>query len=317
MRKAALTLGTFDGIHRGHRALIAKVVQRARAIGGKSVVLAFDMPPRHAGEAPLQPVLLTTLSEKIQILKRLGVDQVHVLIFDHKTASTSPEDFFRQSILGRHHAQEMVVGPRVAFGKNRAGRLSLLKKLGREHSVRIHVVSNIGAGKGSVSSRRIRALLESGRIENVNRLLGYCYSVAGKVIHGQHRGRRLGFPTANIQIDAAKMLPRGVFWVNVHPAERLPLTVREALRGVDGICNVGVRPTFSPQSHEIHCEVFMFGQNQPGTRLRGNLYGKKIRVVFLRRIRGEKRFASADALKQQIAKDLATARLYKKAHFSI
>ncbi len=317
MPNSVVTLGTFDGVHRGHQALLRKVVLRARARRAKSVVLAFGMPPRHAGEPLVKPVLLTTLPEKLRILRHFGIDHVHVLVFDRKTASTLPEDFFRETILHKHRAQEMVVGPRVAFGKNRSGRLPLLRRLGKEHGVRIHVVSSIARGKGAVSSRRIRALLARGRVEKANALLGYPYSVEGKVVHGTRRGRRLGFPTANVQVEPGKILPRGVYWVKVHPATCIPLSVKEVLKGIDGLCNVGVRPTFTPRSHELHCEVFLFGDavKHAGTPL--HLYGRKLRVAFLRRIRAEKRFPTPDVLKRQIAKDLAKAHLYRKAHFSI
>jgi len=312
--RSVLTLGTFDGVHRGHQALIREVVRRARAHNARSVVLSFGLPPRHAGEPLARPVLLTTLSEKIQILKRLGIDTIQVLVFDRKTAATFPEDFFRQTVLRKHRAVEMVVGPRVAFGRKRAGRLPLLRRLGREHGVRIHLVHSISGARGVVASRLIRRFLTSGHIEKANALLGYPYSVSGLVVHGDHRGRHLGFPTANIEAPPEKMMPRGVFWVKVLASDTVPLTVREALRGADGLCNVGIRPTFTPQSHVLHCEVFLLHK-------RKKLYGHRLRVVFLRRIRAEKRFSSAAALKRQIREDVAAgrklARLYRKSHFSI
>jgi riboflavin kinase/FMN adenylyltransferase len=292
-------------------------MNRARAAHAKSVVLAFGMPPRHAGEPLRKAVLLTTLTEKLRILKCLGIDRVQVLVFDRRTASTRPEDFFNETILKRNRASEMVVGPRVAFGKNRSGRLPLLRKLGRSSGVRIHVVSSVSGAAGDVSSRRIRALLSGGRVERANALLGYPYSVEGNVVHGDARGRRLGFPTANIHVDPAKILPPGVFWVKVFPADAIPLTAHEALKGIDGLCNVGVRPTFTPHSHALRCEVFIFGAAEKLGASSFALYGRKLRVVFLRRIRAEKRFASSESLQRQIAKDLLTAKLYKKAHFSI
>jgi riboflavin kinase/FMN adenylyltransferase len=310
MSKSIVTLGTFDGVHRGHQALLRKVIQRARACRARSVVLAFGMPPRHAGEPLVKPVLLTTLPEKLQILKRLGIDHVDVLVFDRKTASTLPEDFFRKTVVEKHGALEMVVGPRVAFGKNRSGRLPLCRRLGKKYGVRIHVVSSIAGGKGVVSSRRIRALLLQGRVESANALLGYPYSVEGKVIHGDHRGRRLGFPTANIDVEPGKILPRGVYWVKVHSASSFPLSAKEALKGADGLCNVGIRPTFTPHAHQLHCEVFLLKKQE-------RLYGRRLRVVFMRRIRAEKRFPNPQALQRQIGKDLAQANLYRKAHFSI
>ncbi len=310
MWRSVVTLGTFDGVHRGHQALIQKVVRRAHTLRMRSVVLSFGMPPRHADEPRQKPVLLTTLPEKLRMMKRLGVDRVQVLVFDKKTASTRPEDFFHGTILKKHQAREMVVGPRVAFGKNRAGRLPLLRRLGRTHGVRIHVVSSIARGQSPVSSRRIRAHLLAGRVEKANALLGYPYSLEGRVIHGNRRGRLLGFPTANLAVDPAKMMPRGVYWVKVHPSRILPMSAKEALKGDDALCNVGVRPTFTPRSQQLHCEVFLLNRHS-------DLYGRKLRVSFLRRIRAEKRFASSSALQQQICRDVARARLYRNAHFSI
>ena len=208
----------------------------------------------------------------------------------------------------------MVVGPRVAFGRKRAGRLPLLRRLGREHGVRIHLVHSISGASGTVASRLIRRFLTAGHIEKANALLGYPYSVSGRVVHGDHRGRHLGFPTANVEVPPEKMMPRGVFWVKVLSPDHVPLTTREALRGADGLCNVGIRPTFTPQSHILHCEVFLLHG-------RKKLYGRHLRVVFLRRIRAEKRFSSVAALTRQIRKDVAAgrklARLYRKSHFSI
>jgi riboflavin kinase/FMN adenylyltransferase len=139
-----------------------------------------------------------------------------------------------------------------------------------------------------VSSRRIRALLHRGRVDEANGLLGYPYSVEGTVVHGRARGHKLGFPTANIAVDPIKILPPGVFWVKAN--------------AINGLCNVGSRPTFTPHSHALHCEVFIL------RRMTGSLYGRRLRVAFLRRIRAEKRFSSPAALKRQIAKDLALAK---------
>jgi riboflavin kinase/FMN adenylyltransferase len=272
------------------------------------------MPPRHAGEPPAKPVLLTTLEEKLLLLKRAGIDHVQILIFDRKTASTKPEDFFKRTILDKYKTVEMVVGPRVAFGRNRSGKLPLLRRLGRINGVRIHVVSSVVGAKGAVSSSRIRALVANGNIEKANALLGYPYSVSGRVVHGDRRGRHLGFPTANIDVQPGKIMPRGVYWVKVFPASQMPVTPRDLRKGLDGLCNVGIRPTFTPKAHVMHCEVFLLKGSKP-------LYGRELRAVFLRRIRAEKRFSSPEALKRQIAKDVKTgqnlARLYKKGHFSI
>jgi riboflavin kinase / FMN adenylyltransferase len=307
MPKSVLTLGTFDGVHRGHQRIIQKVVERARALGVRGVALAFGMPPKLGHNPAAQPVLLSTLADKIRILQRLGIKDVQVLIFDKKTASTPPDAFFTQRVLRRCGAREMVVGPRVAFGKDRAGRLPVLKELGRRYGVRIHVVGGVQIGGHAVSSSGIRELLRKGEVDRANHQLGYPYSVSGKVVHGSHRGRKLGYPTANVGVDVHKILPPGVFWVKVLPA-RHPIPLKPAdLKGtIDGLCNVGTRPTFSPQATQLICEVFLF-KTPP------KLYGKELRVVFMRRIRAERRFPSPDALKRQIARDFQTAQRWRRA----
>jgi riboflavin kinase/FMN adenylyltransferase len=271
------------------------------------VVLAFGMPPRVIKKQQRAPVLLTTLSDKIQILKRLGVDRIKVLVFNRATASTPPEKFFVNTVIRQFGARDMVVGPRVAFGKNRAGRLGVLRRLGRQYGVRIHVTHRVKASGEQVSSSRIRSLLISGEVEKAWRFLGHPYSVSGKVVSGAHRGHRLGYPTANISVDTLKILPPGVFWVKVYPGDRpIPWTSRELAKGVDGLCNVGTRPTFEPAAKKLHCEVFLL--HKPSSRL----YGRNLRVIFLRRLRAERRFPSAQALQRQIGLDFKKARRWAR-----
>ncbi len=310
MHKSVVTLGTFDGMHRGHQALMKKVVALARQHRAISVALAFDMPPRHAGKPLATPVLLTTLAEKKRLMMSLGIQRLDVLTFDRKTASTPAEKFFEQKIVRKLHAAAMIVGPKLAFGKNREGKLPLLRKLGQRSGVRIHVVPGVGKRGSVVSSRAIRALLLKGELDTANLMLGYPYSIEGTVVHGSHRGRRLGFPTANIQPEYGKILPPGVYWVRIVKPDSSPLERQTLKRGIDGICNVGYRPTFTPESRALHCEVH-FMRRTP------SLYGRKLRVLFMRKIRAEMKFRSADALVTQIKKDRATAQLYRNAYFSI
>jgi riboflavin kinase/FMN adenylyltransferase len=299
---SVLTLGTFDGVHRGHQRILCRLVSRARRTGARSVVLAFGLPPRHAGLPAARPFLLTTLREKTQILKRMGADCVRALVFNRETASTSPADFFNETLVKKCGAKEIIVGPRAAFGRNRAGKLSFLKAIGRRSGVRVGVVPSVRVKGEIVASRRIRVMLDKGRVEKASALLGYPYSAAGCVVHGRHAGRLLGFPTANIRPDAFKILPHGVFWVKVlWKSDRVPLTAKDLRFAWDGICNVGTRPTINPHESHDHCEVFLF-------RKPGSLYGRRLRVVFLRRIRAEKRFSSLESLKRGISRDFALAR---------
>jgi riboflavin kinase / FMN adenylyltransferase len=307
MPKSVLTLGTFDGVHRGHQRILQKVVQRARAIGVRSLALVFGMPPKLGLNPAAQPVLLTTLTDKVQMLKRQGIQDVQILTFDRKTASTPPEIFFTRRILRRCGAREMVVGPRVAFGKNRAGKLPVLREYGKRYDVKIHVVGGLNLAGCPVSSSAIRDLLRVGDVDAANKQLGYPYSVAGRVVHGRHRGRKLGYPTANVGVDIHKILPPGVFWVKVLPANHpIPLKKADFKKAIDGLCNVGTRPTFSPQATKLICEVFLF-KKPP------KLYGKHLRVIFIRRIRAEKRFPNPEALKAQINRDFQTAKRWTRS----
>lgn len=296
IKPSIITLGTFDGVHRGHQAILKLVVLRSKVRQARSVAMTFDMPPRHAGERNALPVLLSTLAEKKILMSKLGISQMDVLRFNKRTASTTPEDFFSKVIVKKHSASEIVVGPKLAFGRHRAGRLPLLRKLGKASGIKVHVVAPVREA-GWLSSRGIRKLLYKGKVESAAKRLGYVYSVSGAVVKGEHRGRRLGYPTANIRPDAGKILPQGVFWVKVVSPNEVAPNVQSLIRAPDGLCNVGIRPTFKEANHELHCEVFVFKGKIP-------TYGKRLRVVFLRRLRGEKRFKTPEALKRQIASDL-------------
>jgi riboflavin kinase/FMN adenylyltransferase len=264
-------------------------------------VLAFDMPPRHAKSAVTEPVLLTTVEEKKAILHALGVDQVEILRFTPSIARLTPEEFFKQVVVDRYRAVEMVVGPRVAFGRNRKGRLPELRALGKKYGVRITLVLTVKAKKTSVASRRLRRRIAQGNIEEAALALGYSYSATGEVIRGDGRGKKLGYPTANIKLDPLKIVPPGVYWVKVSDAQS-SFPLRRISKGhSDGICNVGTRPTFDGRSTKVWCEVHVFGGLQ-------NLYGQRLRLQFIRKVRSEKRFPSLEALVRQIKKDVVTVR---------
>jgi riboflavin kinase / FMN adenylyltransferase len=290
--RSIITLGSFDGVHRGHQAILKKVVDRARALKAVPAALVFGIPPRFARRNS-ERMLLTTLAEKKDLVRRMGIRALQVLVFDKELASTTPHDFFSQVIVKRHRAAEMIVGPRVAFGKNRTGKLALLRRLGRAAGVGIQVISGVGKRSRAVSSSAIRGFLNAGHVEQAAAALGYTYGIGGRVIKGDHRGRALGFPTANIEADPGKIAPPGVFWVYV-PTLRL-----------HGICNVGTRPTFTPGETQLHVEVFLLGSV-------GALYRKRLEIRFLRRVRREKRFASAAELVRQIQKDVAKVGKWRK-----
>jgi riboflavin kinase/FMN adenylyltransferase len=290
-------LGSFDGLHRGHQRILRDVVRRARLLKATPAALVFDMPPRLTRRHPEERHLVTTLAEKKEALAHLGIQRVQLLTFDRRLASTSPEDFFKHMIVRRQRAVEMVVGPRVAFGKNRAGKLPLLRQLGKKYGVRIRVIRPIGSGASAVSSSRIREMLQAGDIVSAARLLGRPYGLAGRVVHGAQRGRKLGFPTLNVNVEPGKILPPGVFAVYFHLGTgswRL------------GLCNIGTRPTFTPDEKKPHVEVFSL------SALPGKAYGRSIEITFARRIRAEKRFDRPSALIAQIRRDVAWARRHRR-----
>lgn len=282
----ALTIGTFDGLHRGHRAIFRTLMSAARRWRIPPVVVTFPFPPRcffHKN----QPVeLLTSLDEKKGLFKRFGVKRVKVLRFDRNFARQTPEDFFRRVLLRRFRAKFIAVGEGFAFGKDRRGNVRTLKRLGEEAGVRVTIVPRVSAGKKPVSSSRIRKLLKAGDIARANALLGSRYFVEGRVVQGRHRGKSLGFPTANINVSPEKLLPRGVFAVRAHWGKK----------SANALCNIGLRPTFeSAQTPVVEAHLLAHP---------GSLYGKTMRLEFLDFLRPEKKFSSPQALARQIAKDM-------------
>jgi riboflavin kinase / FMN adenylyltransferase len=297
-----LTLGTFDGVHRGHQAILRRVVQLARRYAAVPVALSFAKAPRHVKSGKTREILLTTLPEKRELFKRFQITHIDVLRFDKKTAATPADVFFTQRICKRHHARAIVVGPRVAFGRNREGRLRLLRHLGTQHNVRIEVIPPVQTKGGAIASRKIRAWLTKGEVGKAWGWLGYPYFVSGPVRRGRGRGRRIGFPTANVAVPPEKILPRGVYWVKVAVStDGRPVVPGIDAVWVDGLCNVGTRPTFERSGSPATCEVFMLKRKEV------NLYGRIMTVAFFRRIRAERRFSSATALRRQIASDHSTA----------
>jgi len=291
--RSVITLGSFDGVHLGHHAILNRVVRLARKHRARATALVFERPPRLVRLDAAAPHLLTSWSEKKSRLKAIGIQRVDPLRFDRKTSFLTPEQFFERIIVRKHAARAMVVGPRFAFGHNRTGTLTVLKTLAQSHGIDVHVVPMVRPGRQSVSSSQIRECLLAGRTAQASRALGYTYSVSGHVIHGAHRGRKLGFPTLNIGIPAGKILPLGVYRVKVQGPGR---TVW------NGLCNVGNRPTFQPGSRKLSVEVFVLSHRLPA------MYGKQVTVSFYERLRGEKRFASPQALVAQIHRDVARAK---------
>jgi riboflavin kinase/FMN adenylyltransferase len=287
-----MTVGTFDGVHRGHRAIFQKTAALARKMGVPSAALAFETPPRLFFVPSPERVLITSPIEKIERIRAAGIDAVDLRRFDGRMARMSAEDFFHQVLVGQHGARAVVVGYNFRCGKNQRGDADYLRRLAKAAGVGFRVVAPVKAQGTPVSSGRVREALRMSRIVEANRLLGYPYFVLGRVEKGQGLGRRLCFPTANVAVPPLKLLPRGVFAVRVSIGKK---TRR-------GMANVGVRPTLGQKNPPLRLEVNIFNFS-------GNLVGKTIRVEFLKFLRPEKKFSGLEALTRQLKQDARHANV--------
>ena len=287
----ALTMGVFDGVHRGHQYLIQQTAEAAAALGGKAGMITFWPHPLEVLRPTMQVRYLTMLEEKLDALASLGkLDMLMVLPFTPALALTSAGDFM--ALLLRHLALRVLVeGTDFTFGHNREGDRAFLTTYGQAHGFVVQTVGLQFADHERISSTRVRALLAEGQIEEAAMLLGRPYSVRGLVIQGDQRGRLLGFPTANLSIDPQKILPAdGVYAVRVRVEQTM----------YAGVTNIGVRPTLDGTKHLT--EVYVLDMQR-------DLYGKELEVQFMARLREERRFAGVEALKTQIAADVQQARV--------
>jgi riboflavin kinase/FMN adenylyltransferase len=285
--RSVVTVGTFDGVHRGHQAIIEYLQQRAREQAGPSTLVSFDPHPRsvvHEEDVPL----LTTVPERAQVLDALGLDRLVVVPFSEEFAQLSPREYVHDVLVERIGLQEVTVGYDHRFGKDRAGDVTLLRELGTEYGFSVDVIPAQEVDHDVVSSSSIRALLQDeGAVQKANERLGRPYQLQGTVARGDGRGRQIGFPTANLALDdARKLVPkRGVYATQV----QLP-----GGRHCGGMMNIGRRPTFDGM--DVTAEVHLLN-------FEGDLYGEHLSVQFLQRLRDEQRFESAEALAAQLSED--------------
>lgn len=290
---AVVTVGTFDGVHRGHVAVLDYLVRRARHHGGHSVLVSFDPHPRAVVHEEPVP-LLTTPGERADLCARVGLDRFVVLPFDSGLASMEPETFVREILYDRVGLRAMVIGHDHAFGRDRSGGHDLLEALGDELGFHVDVIPAEHVGQAVVSSSRVRRLLlDDGDVARAEQLLGRRYEVSGHVVSGARRGRTLGYPTANlVPDDPRKLVPaEGVYAVSVG--------IEDRPHRFGGMLNIGRRPTF--EEAEIRIEVHLLG-------FEGNLYDARLVVDFIERLRPERRFPSIEALVAQLREDEARCR---------
>jgi riboflavin kinase/FMN adenylyltransferase len=286
---SVITLGNFDGVHRGHQELVRKVMARAREIGALSLVVTFRPHPLKILAPEKCPPLISIYEEKIRLFEKLGIDVLVKIPFTMEFASMSPEDFVRDVLCDTLGAREIFVGYNYRFGKGRRGNTDMLKRLGKELGFVVRIVDQISVEGEVVSSTKIRDLLKRGSVEHAARLLGRSYAITGIVVRGDGRGKLLGFPTANVVPKHSIIPSHGVYAVR--------LLVRDKM--YDGIANIGLRPTFNKKEPTIEVHVFDFSED---------IYGEEISLYFVGRIREERRFGGADELVSQIHSDIAAAR---------
>ena len=297
MSGTAVTIGSYDGVHLGHRALLADLVARARAAGLSPVVVTFDRHPASVVRPESAPPLLTDLDQKLELLAECGIERTLVVPFNRAQADESAEDFVREVLVETLDAKLVVVGEDFHFGNRRRGNVALLRELGQEHGFEVVGVRLTGEDLAPVSSTRIRSLVAAGDVVGAAALLGRPHEVRGPVVHGDGRGAsELGFPTANLEVSTDIALPADGIYAGYYR--------RPDGTGYLAAISVGRRPTFyDPASASVLVEAYLL-------HFEGDLYGELGRVSFVRRLRDERQFDSVDALIAQMHDDVAdTERL--------
>ena len=287
-RETVVTFGVFDGIHLGHQAVINTLLKRAAYDNLMSVLVGFYPHPLAFLAPERCPPILTPLSKRVEILQQFGIDEIVMLSFDAQIASMSPESFVECVLLEKCRARHVVVGYACQFGKNRAGNAERLVELSREYPFEVSIVPPTEVEGAPVHSTRIREALAQGDLNRSSQLLGRPYSLIGNVIHGDGRGKEIGFPTANIETQNQVYPPNGVYAIRARLEERW----------LDGVLNIGVRPTFNGVNIQVEGHFFNFDEI---------IYGKPVEIFLVEKIRSERKFPNPEFLVQQIRRDIAAA----------
>ncbi len=289
LRNAVVTIGNFDGVHLGHREIFRRVVDLSSRMGCVSVVVTFFPHPLKVLAPERDFRLITTYEEKERLIAESGVDFLVTIPFSRCLASIPAGDFVRDILVGRIGMKAIIVGYDYAFGRNREGDASLLRTLGAGLGFSVDVLEQIGNGDEGFSSSMVRKMIAEGDVKGVVRLLGRNFSVGGKVVHGYHRGRLLGFPTANVRVEEELLPEPGVYAVKVEGEGNV----------WDGACNIGNNPTFHGSMVTVEVHLLDFD---------GDLYAKRLRVYFVDRVRDERAFSGIHSLQEAIRHDVATCR---------
>ncbi|WP_455091554.1 bifunctional riboflavin kinase/FAD synthetase [Prevotella jejuni] len=288
MPELVATIGFFDGVHRGHRFLIDRVIEEAQRSGMSSAVITFDRHPREVLQTDYQPDLLSTLDEKLLLLSKTHVDNTVVLHFDASLAALTAHDFMRDVLQGQLKVRKLIIGYDNRFGHNRSEGFDDYVRYGKELGIEVIRADAFLPDDVRVSSSVIRTCLREGRVEDANRLLGYDYTIESRIVSGYQNGRKMGFPTANLDVTRCQQLlpASGVYAVLVR--------LKDSVGWKRGMMNIGHRPTFNGTTTSMEVNLFNFS---------GDLYGQELLVSFISKIRDERKFDSIDALAEQLQHD--------------
>lgn len=288
-RGSVVCIGAFDGVHRGHRAVVGNVRERAAALKLDAIAVSFDPIPRAFFSRGALPQL-TSPTEKVGLLLDAGVERVLLLRFDADLAAMPADDFIRRVLVSRLRAREVWVGENFRFGHARSGDFDVLKRAGKIEGFDARSIDAVAHDGACISSSRIRTLLAASDFANANRLLGRAFAIGGHVVYGQQLGRKLGYPTANLRLGSRVSPAQGIFAVRVHGVGD---------GSMPAVASLGMRPTVDGTEPLLEAHLFDFD---------GDLYGKKIQVEFVEKLRDEEKFDSLDVMVQQIHRDAARAR---------
>lgn len=290
-RGCVATIGNFDGVHLGHQAVFRHLLQKRAELDLPATVITFEPHPLEFFDPTAAPARLTRLREKLPVLREVGIDRAMLLEFNPRLAAMSATDFVQRVLLDGLGIRYLLVGDDFRFGKGRAGDIELLRRVGAEQGFEVESLDTFAVGDERVSSTRVREALARGDLESAYLCLGRPYHICGRVVHGDKRGRTIGFPTANIGLHRRTSPLRGVYAVKVHGLGQVPLPA---------VANIGNRPTVDGDRRYL-LEVHLFDFDR-------SIYGEHIEVEFCKMLRQEKRFDSFDQLKEQIERDAQAAR---------
>jgi riboflavin kinase/FMN adenylyltransferase len=290
-RGCVLTIGKFDGVHKGHQAVLVNLVEKARALGLPASVMIFEPQPEEVFAKDNAPARLSRFRDKYQMFKALGIDRLICVRFNTEFASMSADEFVFDLLVKKLGIQFLVVGDDFRFGRQRIGDFAFLEMAGRQHDFEVVSTASFKLAECRISSTEIRQALASNQFGLAKQMLGRDFAIAGKVNHGDKKGRTIGFPTANVLLKRCKSPVAGVFAVKV--------LIQDST--YYGVANIGNRPTVNGTRSQLEVHIFDFHED---------LYGTLIEVAVLKKIRSEKRFDNFDALKEQIAKDAEAAKAF-------